>query len=47
MIQIGTLIKVIDNSGAKLVLCIRFLNGFKRRTANIGEIVIVVVIIIF
>ena len=43
MIQIGTFIKVIDNSGAKVVLCIRFLNGFKRRHANIGDIIVVVV----
>jgi len=43
MIQIGTYIKVIDNSGARLVLCIRFLNGFKQRRANIGDVIVVVV----
>lgn len=43
MIQIGTYIKVIDNSGARLVLCIRFLNGFKQRRANVGDVIVVVV----
>jgi large subunit ribosomal protein L14 len=43
MIQIGTFIKVIDNSGAKLVYCIRFRSGFQKRRATIGDIIIVVV----
>lgn len=43
MIQIGTFIKVIDNSGAKLVYCIRFRSGFQKRRATIGDIIVVVV----
>ena len=41
MIQQQTLLKVTDNSGAKTVKCIRVLNGFKKKTAKLGEIIIV------
>lgn len=43
MIQIGAFVKVIDNSGAKLVYCIRFRSGFQKRRATIGDIIVVVV----
>jgi large subunit ribosomal protein L14 len=41
MIQSQTILKVADNSGAKTVKCIKVLNGFNRRFAVIGDIVIV------
>lgn len=41
MIQTGTKLKVIDNSGARFAACIKVLNGFKRRFAKIGDRVIV------
>lgn len=43
MIQIGTTIKVMDNSGAKTVYCIRFKTNFKKRYAKMGDILVVVV----
>ena len=39
MIQAQTKLKVADNSGAKLVQCIKVLKGSKRRYANIGDII--------
>jgi large subunit ribosomal protein L14 len=39
MIQVLTKIKVADNSGAKIVQCIRVLGGYKKRYARIGDIV--------
>jgi large subunit ribosomal protein L14 len=33
--------EVADNSGARQVQCIKVLGGSKRRTANIGDVVIV------
>jgi len=44
MIQQQTILKVADNSGAKLVKCIKVLGGFKRKVAFLGDIVIVSVI---
>lgn len=41
MIQVGTRLKVADNSGAKVLQCIRVLGGNKRRYAYIGDIVTV------
>ncbi len=41
MIQQQTILKVSDNSGAKTVQCIKVLGGFKRKVANVGDIVIV------
>ena len=41
MIQTQTRLKVADNSGAKLLLCIKVLGGSKRRYASVGDIVIV------
>ena len=32
---------VADNSGAKLVQCIKVLGGSKRRTAGVGDIIVV------
>ena len=38
MIQVESKIKVADNSGAKIIQCIRVLGGYKKRYARIGEI---------
>ncbi len=40
MIQNETRLKVADNSGAKELLVIRCLGGSKRKTANIGDVVV-------
>lgn len=41
MIQDNTRLEVADNSGAKEVMCIKVLGGSKRRTASIGDIIVV------
>ena len=41
MIQQESLLKVADNSGAKLVKCIKVLGGTKRRYGSIGDIIVV------
>lgn len=43
MIQHNTNLKVMDNSGAKTVKCIKILGGFKRKFAKLGDIIIVTV----
>lgn len=40
MIQERSILKVADNSGAKVVRCFRVLGGTKRRYAEIGDIVV-------
>ena len=40
MIQLRTMIKVADNSGAKLLQCVHVLGGSKKRYARIGDIVV-------
>lgn len=41
MIQMQTIVDVADNSGAKTARCIRVLGGTHRRTAGLGDIVVV------
>lgn len=41
MIQMQTLLDVADNTGAKVVRCIHVLGGTRRRTAGLGDIVVV------
>lgn len=41
MIQMQTTLDVADNSGAKIVRCIRVLGGTGRRTAQIGDTIVV------
>ncbi|MBW2066543.1 MAG: 50S ribosomal protein L14 [Deltaproteobacteria bacterium] len=41
MIQAETKLKVADNSGAKLLSCIKVLGGSKRRYASVGDIIVV------
>jgi large subunit ribosomal protein L14 len=43
MIQMQSKLVVADNSGAKLVQCIKVLGGSHRRYAGIGDIVVVAV----
>jgi len=40
MIQVQTIVKVADNSGAKLARVFKILGGSKRRYARIGDIVV-------
>jgi large subunit ribosomal protein L14 len=40
MIQQYTMLDVADNSGAKLIQCIRVLGGSKRRYAQLGDIIV-------
>jgi large subunit ribosomal protein L14 len=44
MIQQQTILKVVDNSGAKVVKCIKVLNGFNRRYAVLGDLIVVSVV---
>lgn len=41
MIQIKTKLDVADNSGARVVECIKVLGGSKIRTAGVGDIIVV------
>ena len=42
MIQSGSFLNVIDNSGAKKLMCIKILNtGYKQRYATIGSLILV------
>lgn len=43
MIQMQTYLNVADNSGAKLVQCVKVLGGSKRRYARIGDIIVAAV----
>ena len=43
MIQSETRLKAADNSGAKILYCIKVLGGSKRRYASIGDIIVVAV----
>ena len=43
MIQVETRLNVADNSGAKIVQCIKVLGGSHRRYAGIGDIIVVAV----
>ncbi|HJS32870.1 MAG TPA: 50S ribosomal protein L14 [Alphaproteobacteria bacterium] len=41
MIQMRTNLEVADNSGARRVQCIKVLGGSKRKTASIGDVIVV------
>ena len=43
MIQMQSLLKIADNSGARSVMCIKVLGGSRRRYANIGDVIKVAV----
>ncbi len=40
MIQMQSMLKVADNTGAKELMCIRVLGGTRRKYANIGDVVV-------
>ena len=41
MIQVQTELNVADNTGARIVECIKVLGGSKRRTASVGDKIVV------
>ena len=41
MIQMKTKLEVADNSGARSVQCVKVLGGSKRKTASIGDVIVV------
>lgn len=43
MIQLQSMVKVADNSGAKLAQVIKVLGGSKKRYAKIGDIVVIAI----
>jgi large subunit ribosomal protein L14 len=43
MIQMQSFLDVADNSGAKLVQCIKVLGGSRRRYAGLGDIIVVAI----
>lgn len=43
MVQMQTYLNVADNSGAKVVQCIKVLGGTHRRVAGVGDIIVVAV----
>lgn len=40
MIQMQTRLGVADNTGAKVIMCIKVLGGTHRRTAGLGDIIV-------
>ena len=43
MIQVQSMLKPADNSGARKVQCIRVLGGYKKRYARVGDIITVAI----
>lgn len=43
MIQPRSILKVIDNTGAKIIQCIKVLGGTRRRYAQIGDVIVAAV----
>lgn len=43
MIQTQSMLKIADNSGAKIVQCIKVLGGSRKRYAQIGDVIVVAV----
>jgi large subunit ribosomal protein L14 len=43
MVQHRSMLKVADNTGAKKLMCIRVLGGYKKRYARLGDIITVTV----
>ena len=41
MIQVQTELNVADNTGAKVIECIKVLGGSKRRYASVGDLIVV------
>jgi large subunit ribosomal protein L14 len=43
MIQMESILDVADNSGAKVVQCIKVLGGSRRRYAGLGDVIVVAI----
>jgi len=43
MVQMETKLKVADNSGAKIVKCVKVLGGSGRESASLGDVIVVAV----
>lgn len=43
MVQHRTMLKTADNTGAKRVMCIRVLGGYRKRYTRLGEVMTIVV----
>lgn len=43
MIQVQTILKVVDNTGARVAQCIRVLGGYKKRYAGVGDVITIAV----
>ena len=43
MIQLGTKVKVADNTGAKMAKCIKVLGGTGSRYAHIGDVIVLTI----
>jgi large subunit ribosomal protein L14 len=43
MIQPRTMLKVVDNTGAKMIQCFHVLGGTKKRFAKIGDVIVATV----
>jgi large subunit ribosomal protein L14 len=43
MILVGTKLRVADNTGAKVVECIRVMGGYKKRYGHVGDIIVAAV----
>ncbi|MBC7345170.1 MAG: 50S ribosomal protein L14 [Clostridia bacterium] len=40
MVQVQSMLKVGDNTGAKKIMCIRVLGGSNRRYASVGDVIV-------
>lgn len=43
MIQSGSYINIVDNSGGKTACCIKVIKGFRKRYAKMGDLIVVTV----
>ena len=43
MVQMQSYLNVADNSGAKRVQCIKVLGGSRRKTASVGDVIVIAV----
>lgn len=43
MIQFGTKLKIVDNTGAKMCKCIKILGATRNRYAHLGQVIVVAV----
>lgn len=41
MVQSGTYLNVVDNTGAKIACCIKVIGGYRKRYASVGDIICV------